>query len=123
MSKILILSIFLIVPSKCQVNRMTKEEINRLIESKDKTDQVIGFYVIGQRKDTSYIPRVLSNAADPRITHHRSFYGFSVYQSKMGAMRNISGEMPPRRLTSEPDSVIIKFYTEWAWKKGFILHK
>lgn len=92
----------------------SRKEVDRLLESDRPGDLVKAYYLIGEKKDTLYIPTILQNASDPRITHDVEFKGNSVYQSKMTALKKISGLTPPRQITYKPDTLVIQFYRKWA---------
>ena len=100
--------------ASCKYNSET--EINNLIKSNNPDELVQGFFLIGEQKRKEYVHLILSNVNDPRISHTLRFKGVSVYQSKIIAMKKISGELPPGKITYKPDSVVIKFYKEWALK-------
>lgn len=65
--------------------------IDLLIRSSEPDDLIMGFYLIGESNDTKYVNELFHNVNDPRISHDLRFYGMSVYQSKMAALRNMSG--------------------------------
>ena len=100
-------------------NQGGKKEIDELIDNDKPDDLVKGFYLIGEQKDTNYIVEILRNPYDPRISHRLKFKGISVYQSKMLAMKKISGRTPPKEITYKPDSVIVNFYIDWAKSKSY----
>lgn len=92
----------------------SRKEVDRLLESDRPGDLIKAYYLIGEQKDTLYIPTILRNANDPRITHDLEFKGNSVYQHKMIALKKISGLTPPTKITYKPDSLVIQFYRKWA---------
>ncbi|MBD2770491.1 hypothetical protein IC235_21615 [Hymenobacter sp. BT664] len=93
--------------------------IDSLLKSKKATDVISAFYTIGNLKDTSYVRNIFIDPYDPRVSHDYRFLGISVYQSKMIAIKKISGCDPPAPITYRPDSSIVKFYQKWAISKGF----
>jgi len=102
--------IFTLAVISCQDS---KQEVKRLLERGQKEDLVKAFYLIGENRDTSFLKEVIANPYDPRIVHLAQFYGMSVYQSKMVALRKISGLSPPRKITYQPDSTVVNFYCRW----------
>jgi hypothetical protein len=88
------------------------EEVKQLLEKGKKEDLVKAFYLIGKNKDTSFLKDVIANPYDPRIVHVLQFYGMSVYQSKMTALKKISGMMPPKKITYEPDPALPRLFHE-----------
>jgi hypothetical protein len=98
-----------------------QEKINKLLKKNDKTSIIEASFLIGELKDTTYIPFLLKDCYDYRITHHMKFYGVSVYQSKMVAMKKISGVAPPLEITYLPDSTVINYYSNLAKSKGYEL--
>ena len=95
-------------------------KIARLLKSNDKDDLILGYYLAGEAKDTSYIPMMFRDIYDVRITHKIKFYGTSVYKSKMVALKKISGLNPPKPISYELDTTIINFYKSWAKRKKYI---
>jgi len=96
------------------------ESIDELIKSNNPDKMVNGFYLIGEKKMTEYIPEIFQRIDDPRISHHINFKGISVYQSKVTALSKISRLEPPRKITYKPDTVVVNFYYKWAREKGFL---
>lgn len=113
-----LLPLFLAFALSCADRSATN--IDLLIRSSEPDDLIMGFYLIGESKDTKYVNELFHNVNDPRISHDLRFYGMSVYQSKMAALRNMSGLEPPKRITYKPDSVIISFYYNWADENGYL---
>ena len=93
--------------------------MDQLLSSKDMNDNMRAYYLIGEQRDTSYIPVLIRNLDDNRISHHYRYKGMSVYQAKINALVKVSGELPPNRITYLPDSVNIRFYEEWIKRKGY----
>lgn len=94
--------------------------VDELIRSNNPDKMVKGFYLIGEKKMTEYVPKIFEGIDDPRISHHINFKGISVYQSKVTALSKISNLEPPRKITYKPDTVIVNFYSNWAREKGFL---
>lgn len=95
------------------------ENIDSLIRSENVSNVIKGYYLIGEKRDTSYLKEIFDNISDSRISHNWRFLGMSVYQSKVGALRKISGLAPPNPISHKPDPVVISFYIEWAKAKGY----
>jgi hypothetical protein len=90
------------------------KEIEKLLNSNEKNDVILGAYMAGEKKDKLFIPLLLKNADDPRTSHELRFKGLSVYQQKMTALRKIFNVEAPVKITYRPDSTVIKFYSELA---------
>lgn len=88
------------------------EKIYSLLSSHDKNDLISGAYKAGESGKKEFIPLLLKNADDFRTTTNLKFKGITVYQQKMIALKNIFKVEPPNRITSLPDSSIIKFYID-----------
>lgn len=87
-------------------------KVIRLLTSDESRDIIRGAYEAGKIGDKKFVPYLLANADDMRSTTHIKFKGFTVYQAKMGALKNIYKIEPPVMITDKPDSIIIKFYTD-----------
>ncbi|APD08049.1 hypothetical protein UJ101_02551 [Flavobacteriaceae bacterium UJ101] len=87
------------------------------IKSNNQDSLIKAFYTIGEENLTEYIPLLLTETHDERISHNALFKGISVYQSKMLALEKISNLKSPCKLTYQYDSIIVNFYTNWAFNK------
>lgn len=96
-----------------------KNKAQSFLLSSNKDSLIIGAYML-TKNDTSGVRLIFENVADPRISHKTKHYGESVYQSKMNAMQRISNLDPPQKITSEPNTIIIDFYRNWAVKSGYL---
>ena len=94
--------------------RCDSARIDTLLRSNEQGQLIQAFFLIGECRDTSRLASIFQDAMDPRITHFLHFKGISVYQSKMVALKRISGLAPPVEITYQPDSSILKFYYKWA---------
>lgn len=113
--------LFLFVSCNNGNNKKTNpDEIRNLIYNMNVNKIVEGNFIIGEEKQIIFIKDLLINADDNRISHHYRFKGISVYQSKMIALKKISGMNPPNLIKSKSDSVVIKFYYNWAIKNNYI---
>jgi hypothetical protein len=99
-------------------NRSTNR-INNLLESELLSDNMKAYYLIGEKRDTSFVPIIIEHLDDPEISHHYRFLGMSAYQTKIGALRKISGQDSPNKISYKPDSVNIRFYLKWAEEEGY----
>lgn len=108
--RILIISLIFLLTLSCNKD----QKIERLLNSEDKQDLIEGAFEAGKSGNKKFIPLLLKNANDPRITHNLHFKGMSVYQSKMNALKKILKQQPTADITSEPDSTVIKFYIKVA---------
>lgn len=94
-------------------------KIDKLIYSDRLSDNMKAYYLIGEKKDSSFVPILIQDLDDSRISHNYRFLGMSGYQSKIGALRKISGLNPPNEVSYRPDSVNIKYYRQWAKEQGY----
>ncbi|MDN3584375.1 hypothetical protein [Mucilaginibacter flavus] len=92
------------------------EGIKTLLQSKTLDDQIEGACKAGESGKMDFIPYLLMNADDPRVSTDLRYKGFSVYQEKMIAIKTILKIGPPKTITREPDSTIIQFYVNAASK-------
>jgi hypothetical protein len=95
-------------------------KIRKLIRSNNVNEIVEGYFIIGEEKQTIFIKDMFLNINDARISHHYKFKGISIYQSKLIALKKISGLDSPFKITRKPDCRVIKFYYKWALKNNFI---
>ncbi len=91
-------------------------DIKTLLLSKNINDLIEGSYKAGELRKAEFIPYLLCNANDPRVSTNLRFMGFSVYQEKMMALKKILKKEAPVEITWNPDSTVIRFYTEEASK-------
>ncbi len=95
-------------------NKVENKTIEKFINSTSVDEIVKGYYLIGENKKSKFVKDIFYKPEDLRISHNYRFKGISVYQSKMIALKKISGLHPPNKITHSKDSVIIAFYYEWA---------
>lgn len=103
----------------------TKEEIEKynikkLISSDNVNEVVEGYFIIGEEKQHAFIKDIFNNPYDNRISHQYKFKGISIYQSKMIAMKKISGISPSVKINHKSDSLVINFYYNWAIKNNYV---
>lgn len=113
MKKINKLLIIIVLLAAC---KPSDNEIKTLLQSKDIDDRIEGAYKAGELGKTDFIPYLLKNADDPNRSTMMQFKGCSVYQEKMIALRKILKIESPVKITRDPDSTVIRFYTEAASK-------
>lgn len=97
--------------------KYNKEDIIRLLNSNDKTEIMKGCSLLKDEKDTVFVKYLFKNIEDGRISHNTEFYGITVHQATIGALRRISGINPPNKSTYKLDSLNTAFYKDWAVKK------
>lgn len=102
--------------SSCNLNQeviadLRSDEPNRIIKACAKLEDA---------DDAEFVPILLEQPCDPRVTHLLKYKGMSVYQQKMAALKRISGIAPPHKLTYRVDSSIVDFYRKWAIDAGHI---
>jgi len=100
--------------------RYNKEDIIILLNSNDKTEILKGCSLLKDEKDTVFVKYLFKNIEDGRISHNAEFYGITVHQATIGALKRISGINPPNKSTYKFDSLNTAFYKKWAVKKRFI---
>jgi HEAT repeat protein len=105
---------FVIIVTLLASCKPNDNDIKTLLRSKDFNDRIEGAYKAGISGKKEYIPYLLENANDPSTSTKLQFKGFSVYQEKMMALKEILKVEPPSKITWEPDSVIIRFYIKAA---------
>lgn len=112
---------FFILFISCNYNLpVTKAKINELITSSDKNKVIEGFYLIGETKDTTFVPAIFTNPKDPRIANNLKYSGISVYEAKMIAIKKITGSESPVAISYKPDTSIINFYFKLVKEKKLL---
>ena len=118
--RIILLAIFsLFIIISCNKDYEYKK-INILINSNEKDEIIKGYLLIGEKRDTSFIKNIFQDLNDQRVSHYYKHIGVSVYQSKMIAIKKISGVNPPKKITNIKDDSIIDFYLNWSIKNGYL---
>ncbi|WP_282160412.1 hypothetical protein [Ulvibacterium marinum] len=113
---VLLVSILL----SCGYKNRDTEQIKELLLSESIDDVFEGNFLAGKQKEEGLVYLILKDADDPKIIHNIKYKGMSIYQSKMMALKNISGLEPTSQITHKPDSSIVAFYTEWAFERGLL---
>lgn len=98
---------FVVITSSCNNDK----NIIELLDSKNTDDIIMGANKAGSSRKIKFIPYILANAADWRMSTSLNFKGTTVYQAKMEALKKIFKQSPSTQITYKPDSAIIKFYT------------
>ena len=120
MNRFFLIIPFLLILLLFNCDNICETDIKKLINSENVNDLVKGNYIIGECGKDNYIEHLFENVEDNRISHEYKFYGISVYQSKIVALKKLSGLNPPKEITSEIDTTIINFYLDWAKKNKLI---
>ncbi|MGZ3944550.1 MAG: hypothetical protein ACXVJB_06380 [Mucilaginibacter sp.] len=115
MKKIISLLIVIIFFASC---KPSDTEIMALLKSKDIDDRVKGAYMAGETGESKFIPYLINNADDPAISLEFGYYGYSVYQEKMIALKKILKKDPPVEITRQPDTTVIRFYIRIIKENG-----
>lgn len=110
MRLLLILICVIFVSCKQKDNKERNLQFWSMIKSGNVDSIIEATIGIQQSKDTSMIGALLYGADDPRITHKLRYKGMSVYQIKMGALRNLTGLNPPTEISYKVDTAIISYY-------------
>ncbi len=95
------------------------KRIRGLLSSKSATDIEEGALEAGETGDEQYVSLLLHDAGNPSASTSLRFKGFTIYTEKMYALRDILHVSPPHHfggILETPDSVNIKFYTQY-WEK------
>ena len=95
------------------------EKINNLINSNNPDKIIKGYLSINNKNGALFIEKIFDNIDDQRVSHNIKNIGVSVYQSKMIAIKKVSGLEPPRKITYKKDDSIVQFYYKWALNKGY----
>jgi len=102
----------IVITIVCNNSCQNKKRIYNLLQSDNKDDIIRGAYLAGESEDSTYVPLLLKNAWDARMSTSLSFKGFTVYQEKMFALKRICKREPPVPITYLPDSAVILFYSK-----------
>lgn len=108
--KAMILCLFSLLVFSC--NRYNRDNIEKMLNSADKNEQMEAIYQIGEKKDSSYVDKLLELAHDPRILHHYRYYGMSIHQGCIGALEKITNQIPPNKIDYKVDNINIRFYRQ-----------
>jgi len=100
--------------------KQSDSDIKVLLQSKSIENRIEGAYKAGKSGKKEFIPYLLKNADDPSRSTDLLFKGYSVYQEKMIALKKLTKRDPPVKITRDPDSTVIRFYTEIA--NGYLRH-
>ena len=106
-SRYLFVIIVLLFLCKC---KSENNKISELLRSTQKDDIIYGAFLASNSNNEDFVPLLLKDANDIRSTTMLKFKGKSVYQEKMIALKKIYKISPPRKITMDPDSVIINYY-------------
>lgn len=106
--------IFCLLIYSCNNNLSDKRrlELWLMIRSNNVDSIVIATIEIQKANDSSMLDAILYKPNDPRITQLPFQKGMSVYQIKMTALKQITGIIPPTKITYNVDTSIINFYRE-----------
>ena len=99
-----------IVTVTCNCSCNDKDRICNLLKSSDKNDVIKGAYLAGESGDSAFVPLLLKDSWDARMSTDVKFKGFTVYEEKMLALKKIYKKEPLLDITYLPDSAIIVFY-------------
>jgi hypothetical protein len=91
-------------------NRYNRDNIEKMLNSTDKNEQMEAIYQIGEKKDSLYIDKLLELAYDPRILHHYRYYGMTIHSGCIVALKKITNQIPPNKINYEVDTINIEFY-------------
>jgi hypothetical protein len=91
----------------------SRRKINQLICSKNPCDIIEANFIIGETRDSLYVPALLKDIYDPRVCAVRlTFKGISVYSSKMGALRKLLFPRLHFNIETGDTSMVKYFQTE-----------
>lgn len=100
--------------------KYNNEDIIKFLNSDDKTEIMKGCSLLEGEKDTIFVKYLFRDIEDIRISHAANFYGITVYEARMGALKRISGLNPPNKITYMFDSLNTHFYRKWALEKNLL---
>ena len=86
------------------------DDIVTLLNSEETNDVILGAFKAGKSGNIKYIPLLIENADDRRMSTDIKFKGVTVYQSKMIALKKIYKKEPPAKITYKVDSSVIIFF-------------
>ena len=112
------LKMFLIILSFLYMNCNNRTEVEKLLKSNNKEDIILGSYKAGEMRAKNFVPLLLENAYDERMSTNIRFKGITVYQAKMIALKKILQKEPPVKITYIPDSAVISFYKNLSEKEN-----
>jgi len=107
----------------CFLSCNEDKEIVDLLSSHNTTDIIKGAKMAADTQHTKYVPLLLDNSFNASISTNLFFKGISVYEGKMNALRRLLKSSPPKEITFEPDSTIIKYYTKLAESRNLLSKK
>lgn len=115
------LFIVIFILSSC--NKVIEEKkLVEMFNSGDKKQIILATNYVSSHKEVRMVKYLLADAMDPRIVHDIRYKGMSIYQIKMGAMQNLTGVKPLKKISYQPDSSIFRFYNEISIKNGWIVN-
>jgi hypothetical protein len=94
----------------CSCNKYNRDNIEKMLNSADKNEQMEAIYQIGEKRDSSYTYKLLELAYDPRILHHYRYYGMTIHSGCIVALKKITNQTPPNKINYEVDTINIEFY-------------
>lgn len=97
-----------------------EKKIHDLLNSDNKTNIIKACNLMSNISDTLFVPKLLETPYDSRVSHHKKYYGVSVYQAKMNALKRISNQSPPNTINYKVDTTNVKFYLKWAAKNNYM---
>jgi len=94
------------------------ENVIKFLNSNNQTEIIKGCSLLKGEKDTIFVKYLFKNIEDGRISHDADFYGITVCEARMKALKRISGLNPPDKITYKFDSLNTYFFKRWALKKS-----
>ncbi|GGH33027.1 hypothetical protein FAZ19_23560 [Sphingobacterium alkalisoli] len=94
--------------------------LSKMLEGEDKQQIIEATRYVVDHKKVELVGALLKNGLDPRITHDLRYKGMTIYQIKMHAVQKLMEVPPPKKIDSEPDSVVFNFYLRLARNKKLI---
>jgi len=118
MKKLFLFYCILVICSFANSRYINDDVLKSVLKGDNRNSIIDAIKFIVRQKNASMISYLLINADDPRISHRRSSYGRTVYQLRMNAIESITGISPNVKISSEPDSQVIRFYQNIFPKGG-----
>jgi len=114
--------IMILLFSYCQnqYRGITDKRLIGFLSSNNIDSIMEGNYIASKNKRKDMVCLILKEPYDSRISHNIKYKGMSVYQSKISALRNISGLNTSQKITYKVDSTIVAFYYKWAIENDLV---
>jgi hypothetical protein len=114
--------VILILLFSCRESRIeTRNKINHLLISNSACDVCEAHFLIGETRDTIYVPLLLSDVhKTDTCVDHLEFKGMSIRSTSIGALKKIM--LPGLKISGDDvsDTLLIGYFRKRAFIKGWI---